>query len=232
VRPIFCSTHFLPLGGSREWTWSLASFQLRRLQSGGCWPVLLPVLDGCPLHLQPAFSENQSWKTISSRCVMLPTNPPSPRSSQHSHFQIGKLMSQRREDLRQVPKASVPEPTPLPSFSAAIPWDRSCERRSGARLTAAGCTHLTSSCVAGPLIYPLSSFAYVSAWSIARAVHEALALLLVDVTFHKRHVYLSHLPPVSSCLNPFHNPRSTLFSLSSLGTSLCPHPHTQALREN
>lgn len=116
VRPTFCSTQFLPLGGSREWTWSSASFQLRRLQSG-CWPVPLRVLDGCRSFPPPAsFSENQSWETISSRCSTLPTTPRSVLT-----FQMGKLMSQRREDLCKVPQATVREPAPLPSSSAATP---------------------------------------------------------------------------------------------------------------
>lgn len=117
VRPTFCSTHFLPLGGSREWTWSLASFQLRRLQSGGGWPVPLPVLDGCCFFapLASFFREPELGD---------PTPHPHPTGAASIlTYQMGKLMSQRREDLSQVPKASVPEPIPLPSFSAAIPRD-------------------------------------------------------------------------------------------------------------
>lgn len=124
----------------------LRSFQLRRLQSG-CWPVPLPVLDGCRSFPPPAsFSENQSWETVSSRCLTLPTTP---RSSQRSLFSDGKTDEPRREDLCKVPQATVLEPTPLPSFSASTPWDRPYERIAAARLTPARCTLLSSSCAAG-----------------------------------------------------------------------------------
>lgn len=123
-----CETHLLQYPILTTWRRQGVELELSLLpaaEEAAVWLLASPSpsADGVSNSLLPpaSFSENQSWKTITSRCLMFPTTP---RSSQCSpHFSDGETdePDQRKEDLHKDLQPNALEPAPQPPFLAAIP---------------------------------------------------------------------------------------------------------------
>lgn len=123
-------THLMQYPILTTWRQQGAELELSLLPSAEAAVWLLaspsPRADGISNSLLPpaSFSENQNWETIASRCLMLSTTPR--RSQRSPRFPDAETdePDQRREDFHKDLQPSVLEPTPQPSFLAAIPMGK------------------------------------------------------------------------------------------------------------
>lgn len=170
----------------------------------------------------------QSWETIPSRCLVLPT---ALRSSQSSHFSDGETNKPEKGGFVQSPTSKC---AGVNSFLSCHPlgpamWKESCGQADPGWMIPSHLqlccwsTHLSSLilCLCQCLQHS-KDCARGSCFASGRCHLPQEACL--SITWHP--------PPGSSCLNPLHNPGSTLLSPFSPAASLCPHPLSQALRKN